>query len=56
MPEEYIDFDLIRNVYHCTPAELEEQDFSTIFLHREILRVEAEKEKKRKLTEIFFKN
>ena len=40
-PLEYADYVLIRDLYHCTPLELEEQDQSTLDLHREFMRQEA---------------
>jgi hypothetical protein len=37
----YWEFELMRNVYHCTPSELDEQDASIVELHTHILSLEA---------------
>lgn len=35
-PEEYIDLILCRDIYHCTPEELDRQDYGTVLLHYEM--------------------
>ncbi len=44
-PQEYTDFILMRNVYHCTPSELEQQDISIIDLHIGFLNTERKEAK-----------
>jgi hypothetical protein len=39
-PEEYLDFLLMRDVYRCTPAQLDEIDDATVTMHREFIRME----------------
>lgn len=41
-PQEYIDFLLMKDVYHCTPSELDEQDASKITLHINFLNMQQE--------------
>jgi hypothetical protein len=41
-PPEYIEMVLCRDVYHCTPAELEKQDWATVEIHLELLNQETE--------------
>jgi len=33
MPSEWTDFILMRDIYHCTPSELDEQDDAMIEMH-----------------------
>lgn len=50
MPQEYIDFILIKELYHCTPSELDEQDQNIVDLHLSFLGIQADesyKESKR---------
>ncbi len=39
-PPEYTDLRLCRDVYHCTPSELDAQDARTIALHIAFMNVE----------------
>lgn len=39
-PQEYIDYILIKELYHCTPKELDEQDEYILRLHTEIIILE----------------
>lgn len=41
-PKEYIDLVLCRDVYHCTPSELYQQDARIVMAHLACLDVEAE--------------
>lgn len=43
---EYTDFLLMRDVWHCTPSEFEEQSEYNISLHKSILNMEAEYQRK----------
>lgn len=43
MTQEYQDFLLIKNLYHCTPEELENQDYFTTDLHANFLGLEGDK-------------
>lgn len=36
----------MRNVYHCTPSELDEQDNEVIEFHKQILALESKKSRK----------
>ncbi len=40
LPDEYPDFILIRDVYHCTPAELDMQDAGVIEMHKRFIGIE----------------
>lgn len=42
MPPEYTELVLCRDVYHCTPAELDEQDWARVQMHIALLNAEAE--------------
>jgi hypothetical protein len=42
MPAEYLDLVLCRDVYHCTPPQLDEIDNETLEGHLVCLEVEAE--------------
>jgi hypothetical protein len=33
LPDEYVELFLCRDVYHCTPSELGEQDYVTVMNH-----------------------
>ncbi len=41
LPAEYVDLVLCRDVYHCTPAELDEQDWERVATHLVCLEVET---------------
>lgn len=43
-PKEYVDFLLIKELYHCTPSELDEQDTYKINLDFQILMLERKKQ------------
>lgn len=38
---EYVLLQLCRDVYHCTPLELDEQDWGTISVHLALLTAES---------------
>lgn len=40
-PSEYIDYLLIKKLYHCTPSELEKEDSKTIELHLGFMNLET---------------
>lgn len=40
-PPEYLELLLCRDVYHCTPSELDAQDWERVQLHLVCLNVEA---------------
>lgn len=40
-PWEYVELLLCRDVYHCTPSELAEQDWETVRVHLRLLSVEG---------------
>jgi hypothetical protein len=40
VPDAYIELLLCRDIYHCTPNELDEQPLDTLLLHLELVRVE----------------
>lgn len=42
VPAEYVDFLLIRELYHCTPSELDQQDEYITSLHVDFMNIEAE--------------
>lgn len=41
-PAEYVDLVLCRDVYHCTPSQLDEEDAARVLEHLECLNAEAE--------------
>ena len=41
-PPEYIELILCRDVYHCTPSELDEQDVARVEAHLICLELEAQ--------------
>lgn len=41
MPWEYVQLRLCRDVYHCTPSALDEEDWATVQTHLRLLDVEA---------------
>lgn len=41
-PWAWLELRLCRDVYHCTPSELAEQDWLTIATHIELMNIEAE--------------
>lgn len=41
-PAEYIEFVLCRDVYHCRPSELRQEDLADILAHLTCLRVESD--------------
>lgn len=43
-PQEYVDYVLIKNLYHCTPEELDRQDDHITSLHIEFMTLEAKEE------------
>jgi len=43
-PIEYIEYLLIKNVYHCTPDELEQQNNDTTDLHLIFMNLENKKQ------------
>lgn len=43
-PSEYIDYLLIKELYHCTPSELEEQDEIILQMHAEFMRAELKQQ------------
>ena len=43
-PKEYMDYLLIKELYHCTPSELDQQDVYKLKLHFEIIMLERKKE------------
>lgn len=47
-PPEYVDLILMRDVFHCTPAELAEQDAEAVLAVLACLSAEAFVEKSRK--------
>lgn len=44
MTKEHRDFVLIKELYHCTPKELDEQDESVLQLHFKMLQEEKKNE------------
>lgn len=42
LPQEYIDFQIMSQVYHCTPSEFDEQEDWIIDAHIEFLDVQNE--------------
>lgn len=45
VPAEYVDFLLIRDLYHCTPSELDQQDEYITSLHIDFMNIKAEEGK-----------
>jgi hypothetical protein len=43
-PKEWTDVLLYRDIYHCTPSQLEEQDLGTMRVHLALLDAEARAE------------
>lgn len=43
-PQEYVDYVLIKNLYHCTPEELDKQDDFITSLHVDFMGLEAKEE------------
>lgn len=48
MPREYIEFILCRDVYHCTPSELDQEDAVKVEQHIRFLELEYEARQFRK--------
>jgi hypothetical protein len=46
-PPEYVDLILCRDVYHCTPAELDEQEAARVQAHMLCLEMEVKVAKQR---------
>lgn len=44
-PPEYADYLLVKELYHCTPSELDEQDSFITDLHIEFMGLEAKEQK-----------
>jgi hypothetical protein len=42
VPWEYIKLQLCRDVYHCTPSQLDKEDADVVFLHLEMMSTEQE--------------
>lgn len=40
-PQEYVELVLCRDVYHCTPSELGNEDWDVIELHLEMMAAEG---------------
>lgn len=47
MPDEYVDLILCRDIFHCTPSELDEQDYDRVMLMLGLASAEAEIEKRK---------
>lgn len=45
LPEEYTDFLLMREVYHCTPSEFDEQDDATIEAHLHFVKIQSDQQR-----------
>lgn len=41
-PWEYVELVLCRDIYHCTPSELDQQDLERIMLHIDMMKLEEE--------------
>jgi hypothetical protein len=41
-PWEYVQLRLCRDIYHCTPSELDGQDWATVEAHLQIINTEEE--------------
>ena len=41
LPIEFSDYRLIRDLYHCTPEELDRQDDTTVELHGNFMALDA---------------
>ena len=48
VPQSFTDYLLIKNLYHCTPLELDEQPYETVALHVGFMNAEARAGKKRR--------
>lgn len=44
MPSEWTDFVLMRDIYHCTPSELDAQDDAVVEMHAGFTKVAADYE------------
>jgi hypothetical protein len=42
VPWEWLELTLCRDVYHCRPSELAEEDWATVSLHLKLLEAKAE--------------
>lgn len=42
MPWEYIELTLCRDIYHCTPTELDEQEWERVMAHLDMYNIEME--------------
>lgn len=51
-PPEYIELVLCRDVYHCTPAELDEQDWERVDTHLRLINTESEVKNAQRQAEI----
>lgn len=40
LPQEYIELRLCRDVYHCLPSELDEEDWAVIRVHLALMEAE----------------
>lgn len=47
VPWEYIELQLCRDVYHCTPEELDRQDWERVRVHLRLLGAEGRAERDR---------
>lgn len=45
MPQEYVDYLLIKHLYHCTPSELAKQDQQVVDMHVAFMNIEAEEDR-----------
>jgi hypothetical protein len=41
-PFEYLEMQLCRDVYHCLPSQLDQEDWRRISVHQEMMNIEAE--------------
>jgi len=46
LPWEYVELVLCRDVYHCSPSELGEQDWLTVMTHLHLLETEGKIKKR----------
>ena len=44
VPAEIVDYLLIKNLYHCTPSELDQQDAFILDLHNSFMMIEHKEE------------
>jgi len=44
IPDEYMEYLLIKELYHCTPSQLDKQSYEKTKLHFNILMLERKKE------------